>query len=334
MLVIDISERRKLHIMNATNATAALQPFASILGHSGYFSLFCLSLVVICPVQLCLNCLVIAALTVNPVFKKMPSQRSVLATIAIVGLLTALALMFFSIAGLLLLSGHTTVGSGLCRFAQSIFHTAISMRNLTWATLSVSIFVVISYGVKKVKTIPVLLALAIMWIVSFTSAIPYFTPAYDYGNLLDGVICLAELTPAAFIHLSICFFGMGFPSHAIVLIFVLTTIIYVKRNARVNAFALESAMVKFASLLLIINFVTFAANFFGIVPFVLRQSANLPLLVWFHLLSTYLLLSLPGILTPLLMVAAFRPMRETMKSILSCHFKQSNANAENDTEIF
>ena len=315
-----------MNTMNETNATATLQPFASILGHSGYLSLFCLSLAAICPVQLFLNGLVIAALTLNPVFKKMPSQRNVLATIAIVGLLTALALMFFSIAGLLLLSGHTSAGSGLCRFAQSIFHTAISMRNLTWATLTVTIFVVIFYGVKKVRTSLVLLALAIMWIVSFTSAIPYYTAAYDYDNLLDGVICLAELTPAAFIHLSICFFGMGLPSHAVVLIFVVATIIYVKRNSRMDTFALESAMVKFAGLLLIVNFVTFAANFFGIVPFALRHSASLPLLVWFHLVATYLLLSLPGILTPLLMVAAFKPMRETMKSILTCRFKQSKAN--------
>ena len=308
--------------MNETNATAALQPFASILGHSGYLSLFSLSLLMICPVQLFLNGLVIASLTMNPFFKKIPTQRNILATIAIVGVLTALALMFFSIAGILLLSGQTTAGSGLCRFAQSIFHTAISMRNLTWATLTVTTFVVIVYGVKKVKSLPAFLALVIMWIVSFTSAIPYYTAAYDYDSLLDGVICLAQLTPAAFIHLSICFFGMGLPSHAVVVIFVLGAIVYVKKNTHVNIFALESAMVKFAGLLLIVNFVTFAANIFGIVPFALRQSASLPLLVWFHLVSTYLLLSLPGIVTPLLMVAAFKPMQKTMKSILTCCFKQ------------
>lgn len=313
--------------MNETNATATLQPFASILGHSGYLSLFCLSLAMICPVQLLLNGLVIAALSVNPIFKKMPSQRNILATISIVGLLTALALALFSIASILMLSGQTSAGSGLCRFAQSIFHTAISMRNLTWATLSVSIYIVIRCGVKKVKTIPVLLALAIMWIVSFTSAIPYYTPAYDYDNLLDGVICLPQLTPAAFIHLSICFFGMGLPSHFIVIFFVLATIVYVKTNTHGSGFALESAMVRFAGLLLIVNFVTFVANVFGIVPFGLRQSGSLPLLVWFHLLSNYLLLSLPGILTPLLMVAAFKPVRETIKSLLTCHCMQKNADA-------
>lgn len=138
--------------MNETNATgtATLETFASILGPSGYLTLFCLSMAVICPVQLFLNGLVVAAISINPVIKKMPSQRNILATIAIVGLLTALALMFFSIAGILLLSGQLAAGSGLCRFAQSIFHTAISMRNLTWATLTVTIFIVIRCGVKKV----------------------------------------------------------------------------------------------------------------------------------------------------------------------------------------
>ena len=313
--------------MNETNATAALQPFASILGHSGYLSLFSLSLVMICPVQIFLNGLVIASLTMNPIFKKIPTRRNILATIAIVGVLTALALLFFSIAGIVLLSGQTTAGSGLCRFANSIFDTAIIMRNLTWATLTVTTFIVIVYGVKKVKSVPVLLALVLMWIVSFTSAIPYYTAAYDYDSLLDGVICLPRLTSAAFIHLSICFFGMELPSHAVVVIFVLGTIVYMKKNTRVNVFALESAMVKFAGLLLIVTFVTFAVNVFGIVPFALRQSASLPLLVWLHLVWTYLLLSLPGILTPLLMIAAFKPMRKTMKILLTCRFKQNNADA-------
>ena len=311
--------------MNETNATATLESFASILGPSGYLALFCLSLAVISPVQLLLNVLVVAALYINPVFKKMPSQRNILATIAIVGLLTAIALMFFSIAGILILSGQIAAGRGLCRFAQSVFHTAISMRNLTWATLTVAIFIVIRCGVKKVKTVPVLVALAIMWLVSFTSAIPYYTAAYDYDNLLDGVICLAQLTPVAFVHLTVCFFGIGIPSHIIVLFLVLATIVYVKRNTRGNGFTLESAMVKFAGLLLIVNFVTFGANIFGTVPFALRKSASLPVLVWFHLLSTYLLLSLPGILTPLLMVAAFKPVRVSMKRILSCHLKQTKA---------
>ena len=193
------------NIMNGTNETSVALPFASVLGPTGYFILYGLSLAVICPLQLFLNTLTMTAVLITPVFKTVQSQRFVLAHIAAIGLLTATALGVRSISGIILTAGLNEPGAVVCRIASVTLHTALAMRNMTWATLTVVIYLVIRCGIKKVRVVPLAVATVIMWAFVVTTAIPYVTPAYNYDNLLDGVICYAELTVAAAIHLSFSF---------------------------------------------------------------------------------------------------------------------------------
>ena len=306
--------------MNESNGTE--QPFASLLGLSGYFALYSVSLIVICPAQLFLNALTMSALLVNPTFKSIPSQRNVLVNITAVGLLTGLGLVCFNIAGIMLTAGLAEAGTGMCIFVQFIFHTGILTRNLMWVTLTVVIFIVIRWGVNMVKTIPLLVAMIVIWIVTAVSGIPYFTPIYDFNNLLDGVICLAQLTPPAFIHQAVVTLTMGLPTHFVVLAFVVAAVTRCSSTQRQMSM-LKVAMMKFVGFLLIVNFVTLGTNLIAIVPYAFRQSASLSVLVTFHLVSYNLLLSLPGIVTPLLMAATFRPVRESIKNILTCGVKRN-----------
>ena len=294
----------------------------SLLGPSGYLALYSVSLIVICPAQLFLNALTMSALLVNPTFKSIPSQRNVLVNITAVGLLTGLGLVCFNIAGIMLTAGLAEAGTGMCIFVQFIFHTGILTRNLMWVTLTVVIFIVIHWGVKKVKTIPLLVAMIVIWIVTVVSGIPYFTPIYDFNNLLDGVICLAQLTPPAFVHQAVVTLTMGLPTHFVVLAFVVAAVTRCSSTQRQTS-VLKVAMMKFVGFLLIVNFVTLGANLIAIVPYAFRQSASLSVLVTFHLVSYNLLLSLPGIVTPLLMATTFRPVRESMKNILTCGLKRN-----------
>ena len=294
--------------MNGSNGTALEQPFASILGPSGYLAVYSLSLIVICPAQLFLNGLTMRALLVNPTFKSIPSQRIVLINITAVELLNGLGLVCFDIAGIMLTLGLAKAGTGMCTVVQFIFHTGILTRNLMWVTLTVVFFIVIHWGVNKVKTIPLLVAIIVIWIVTAVLEIPYFTPIYDFNHPLDSVICLAQLTIPAFIHQAIVNFTMGLPTHFIVLSFVIAAVVSMRcstQEERREDREIRLTMVKFIGLLLIVNFVTLGANLFAIVPYAFRESASPPVLVSFHLLSTYLLLSLPGVTTPLLVVATF-----------------------------
>ena len=311
-------------MMNGTNETTVLLPFASVLGPRGYLALYCVLLTVICPVQLFLNALTMAAVLTSPVFKTVQSQRIVFVQITFVGLLTAVTLGIHSISGLIILSGLHKPGVDLCTFAAVIQHTALAMRTMMWATLTVVTYLFIRCGIKKVKIVPLVVAIVTMWLFAAATAIPYVTPAYNYDILLDGVICFTKLTTAAIIHIS-CSYAAGLSSHAVIIVFVVTTVVCIKRNT-VNTdsgIPQNRAMVKFAGLILIVAFVTLGVNLMGFVPLAVGKAATLTVVVSFHLLSYNLLLTLPGIVTPLLMAATFRPVRETMKNLITCHFKKN-----------
>ena len=89
---------------------------------------------------------------------------------------------------------------------------------------------------------------------------------------------------------------------------------------------LSRAMITFAVLLLMMTFFTLGVNLFGYVPLAMGEAATLAIVVWFHFLATYLLAIFLGIVTPLLMAATFRPVRESMTNILTCHFKKKAVN--------
>ena len=305
--------------MNRTNDTIVL-PFASVLGPVGYLALYCLTLAVICPVQLFLNGLTMAAVLTSPVLKTVQSQRAILVQITAIGLLTATTLVIHSISGIILTSGLHESGVHLCTFSAVVLHIALGMRTLMWATLTVVTYLFVRYGIKKVKVVPLAVASVAMWIIAAATAIPYVTPAYNFDVMLDGVICFTELTTAAIVHLAFSYTA-GLSSHLVIISFVVATIVCVKRNTMNTDSGVPQnrAMAKFAALILIVSFVTLGVNMLGFVPFAMGEAATLTIVVSFHLLSYNLLLSLPGIVTPLLMAAIFRPVRESMKNILTCH---------------
>ena len=308
--------------MNRTNETIVL-PFASVLGPVGYLALYSLTLAVICPVQLFLNGLTMAAVLTSPVLKTVQSQRAILVQITAIGLLTATTLMFHSISGIILTSGLHESGVHLCTFTAVVLHIALGMRTLMWATLTVVTYLFVRCGIKKVKVVPLAVASVAMWIIAAATAIPYVTPAYNFDVMLDGVICFTELTTAAIVHLAFSYTA-GLSSHLVIISFVVATIVCVKRNTMNTDSGVPQnrAMIKFAALILIVSFVTLGVNMLGFVPFAMGEAATLTIVVSFHLLSYNLLLSLPGIVTPLLMAAIFRPVRESMKNILTCHLTE------------
>ena len=309
-------------MMNETNVTTSVLPFASVFGPVGYLALYGLTLAVICAVQLFLNALTMAAVLTSPVFKTIQPQRIVLALVPAVGMLTATALGIRSVSGIVLTFGLHERGVGLCQFAAVVLHTALAMRNMMWATLTVVIYLSVRCGIKKVKVLPLTVIIVTLWLIAAATAIPYVSPAYNYDILLDGVICFTELTTGAIIHLAVSYITAGLSSHVVVISFVVATVAFVKRNTVSTEALLSRAMVKFAVLLLVVTFITLGVNLLGFVPLAMGEAATLAIVVWFHLLSTYLLTSLPGIVTPLLMAATFRPVRESMKNLLTCRFRK------------
>ena len=175
------------------------------------------------------------------------------------------------------------------------------MRNMMWATLTVVIYLSVHGGIKKVKVIPLMVAIVIMWLFAVVTVIPYVTPAYSHETLLDGVICFSvgEMITAAFVHLAFSTLTASLFSHVVAIIFVVTTVVFVIRNTVSTEALLSRAMIKFAVLLLMMTFFTLGVNLFGYVPLAMGEAATLAIVVWFHFLATYLLTSFLGIVISL-----------------------------------
>ena len=298
------------------------QSSASILEPSGYLVLYSLSLTVICPVQLILNGLTMSALLVNTSLKSIPSLRNVLISITAMGMLTGFGLACFSTAGVMLTLGATKAGSVMCSSAQFIFHTGILVYSLLWVTLTVVVFIGVRWGAEKVKPTPLSVAIIAIWIVAVACGIPYITPIYGFDN--SNSFCVARVTPPAYIHQAIVTVAVGLLTPFTVVV-VVTVVVQAKCSTHKKTSELRDAMVYFVGSLLVVNLVTLEVNLFAILLFAFGPSARLPDLVSFQLLATNLLQSLTGMVTPLLMVATFKPVRESMKSILTCCSKQNEA---------
>lgn len=298
------------------------QSSASILEPSGYLVLYSLSLTVICPVQLILNGLTMSALLVNTSLKSIPSLRNVLISITAMGMLTGFGLACFSTAGVMLTLGATKAGSVMCSSAQFIFHTGILAYSLLWVTLTVVVFIGVRWGAEKVKPTPLSVAIIAIWIVAVACGIPYITPIYGFDN--SNSFCVARVTPPAYIHQAIVTVAVGLLTPFTVVV-VVTVVVQAKCSTHKKTSELRDAMVYFVGSLLVVNLVTLEVNLFAILLFAFGPSARLPDLVSFQLLATNLLQSLTGMVTPLLMVATFKPVRESMKSILTCCSKQNEA---------
>ena len=259
----------------------------------------------------------------NTSLKSIPSQRNVLISITAVGMLTGFELACFSTAGVMLTLGATKAGSVMCSFAQFIFHTGILAYSLLWVTLTVVVFIGVHWGAEKVKTTPLSVAIMAIWIVAVAYGIPYIPSIYGFDN--SDSFCVARVTPPAYIHQAIVTVAVGLLTPFIVVVVVTTVVVQAKCSTHKKTSELRDAMVYFIGSLLIANLVTLEANLFAILLFAFGPSARLPDLVSFQLLATNLLQSLTGIATPLLMVAIFKPVRESMKSILTCCSKQNEA---------
>lgn len=304
-----------LNFSNSTNGTQ----FATVLGVNGYWALNLLSLLVLCPLQITLNSLVIAALSVSPQFKKMAAQRSVLLNLFTTGLVTSIALIVFNLVAVMLLAGvnkETVVE--LCRIGQLFAYTGILTRNILWLTFSILFFLIIKRGQQKIKKKFLIASLVVIWLVIALFAVPYLTPAYNYTFALDGIICLPSSTPLTLVHLALSSFLFGIPTHFVMAFFTIATFVYIRKNTITDDKQAKRATARFAAWFLVVTFTTGLVNLIGAVPYALRNDVTLEVLVGFTLFSRYFLLTLPAFLTPVFTLIVFRPIRIAFWRIISC----------------
>ena len=266
--------------LNFSNSTNGMR-FVTVLGTNGYLALNLLSLLVLCPLQITLNSLVIAAMSISPQFKKMVAQRSVLLNLYSTGLVTSAAIVVLSSISVMLLAGadkETVVQ--LCRIGQLLAYTGILTRNHFWLTFSVVFFLIIRHGHRKIKTNCLIAGLVVIWLVVALFAVPYFTPAYTYDSsaLLDGMVCLPRPTQlTSYVHLPMSAILFNTPTHFIMASFTIATFIYIRKNTITDDTRAKKATARFAGWFLVMMFTTVLVNIIGLVPFALQDNVSVRL---------------------------------------------------------
>ena len=65
--------------------------------------------------------------------------------------------------------------------------------------------IIIKHSMSKVKLLPLIAAIVILWVVVVLTGIPYLTPAYQYEAFRKGILLSdTVLTRIAYVHIGLC----------------------------------------------------------------------------------------------------------------------------------
>ena len=298
------------------NSTTEDMLFASVLGVPGYFAVNAVAIALVCSLGGTLNAVILIALFCNRHLKKLTLQP-ILLNITVAGLVTTAALVMLNISRMLALVHRLEEAVYTCRTFNALLHVSIGMRTLLLMTISVTVFITIKHGAKKIKSFPLFIALAIMWVIEIVSAVPYFTAAYEIETFLDGVNCITELNSLSYGHIAVSMALGDMPARVIAVVMVICTVVHIKKNTITEELTMKRAMIRFAVLLLLINFVTLFANALPAAHFVLPDLIT-PTAYVILKAFTYIFLCIPVVATPVLMMAIFKPVSKAVKEVVTC----------------
>ena len=314
----------KTEFGNISGNVSIVFPFASVLGVQGYTAMVTVLLVLLVPPQLFLSIITIAGLCAGKEFRKIKAQRNIMIGIGATGFTSSMILIMFAIAEYLFLHHHKEAGVVFCHGATLFYHIYVAMGNILLASLSVTVFITIKHGHQKIKVTYLNIALVVMFVIVLLLGIVYFFPsAVDYSSQFDGVLCLPNPSPSGYAGIGIALALTDIPSRIISIAVVIASVVFVKKHSSTltGDNRLKIAMVKFTVLLVILNIVVFITSYVALIPFFLfatfQDQMDFTGLAIFRQLIDFILPSVPAIITPLMMMAVFKPLRAVIKTLLS-----------------
>ena len=147
---------------NTSNVTLTSPPSPMVLTIPGYLALNCLWFVVICPLQISLNGTTFASILASRALRKTPAQRNLLLGITAVGVLNSLIIVILVALNTSEIEGLLPTNANPCRAGTFLYNIGVSLRNLYWVTLAISMFIIIKYGVEKIRVIFLTASMIIM----------------------------------------------------------------------------------------------------------------------------------------------------------------------------
>ena len=315
-----------VNFTNRTNETSTMEedpPF-------GYFSLFT-TLLFLTPATV-VNILLLVSIFTE---KTIPSViRLVLANIVLACevVIVGLAMIFLSAV---ILSGlvHLPPSDTACRIIYIVIVSGGAARLLYMATFATTVYILVCRSTSKLKIIPTVIAMLIIWIGATVPNLALLSPSFLEITFHDDDDCAAHGTgPATYVYTFIYIIVYGLCSFAVSIVLPVYTVNYVKKNTISGDTKMTKGMIKFAIFLLIGN----AMNFLGVsLPclfatftpsgeeyYILEKAVN-------YTEGLCLLISL--IPTPIFILVFFQPVRCRFKQLIKaplCHLDRHKDKAK------
>ena len=269
------------------------------------------------------NTVILVALVLESAIVK--AIRFVLGSILVSCILSALGLAMYHIAGIVLkLSPVSNPPTVLCTGTIFIITFGGAARSVFMATFAVIVYIIVRYGnaTKKYFVIISFLIVAVLWILAVLGTSPSFSQAIVYTWYSGSLSC--GITPSAtysYIHTGLYVFFFGFITLTVTITFLVITVRYIK-CLTIQHIKLEKASIKFGFFLLIGNGFNLLGQMVPPIIVTLIQphrtslgGSPLPSVVTY---SSYTLLVVALIPTPIVVLVYFKPIRERLWHWLCC----------------
>ena len=302
----------------ASNNSSELADFVTSGQVNSYLAITSCTLILFVVPGLILNGLVAVVLASEIAKKQGRAQWIILLNISLAGLATTLSVVTFSAPRLFLVDNVQEDAMWVCRVSFSAVHISIAIRTASLALLSVVVYIIIKHGLSKVKVLPLVAAVVILWVVVVLSGLPYLTPVYQFEPSRKRIlICDSVFTSAAYAHIGLSLLFIDIPGRLISVFTIIATVVYVKRNTVANFNPTKRSLLRFCVALLCINILIVLTNVVSTSVLLLAMDKNVTVLISLTVTADVVLF-LPAVVVPVLMMVLFKPIWSAVKGILVC----------------
>ena len=270
-------------------------------------------LVVVLPV-IAANTVILAALVLDSSTVKV--IRLVLGSILVSYLIAALGLAMYHISGIILnLSPVNNPSKVPCSIMTFLIGFGVTARLVFMATFAIMVYLVKSgRATKKHTFVAVLVAVVILWVLSFLGASPILSQEIVNKSYSDSVSC--GLTPNR-VYTDVCYglyvLFFGVVPLSVTIIFLVITACFIKYHSFTDI-ETKKAMVKFGFFLLLGN----GVNLLGLSVPLIAAVLPAPFHYKVRTYTAYTLLYCALIPTPILIPIYFKPIQKQLWRWLHC----------------
>ena len=308
----------ELFFVNISENVSSEPPFASVLGVPGYTAFVTVPLIVLVPLQLFLTIITIAGLCAGKEFRKIKTQRNIMIAMVAMAFVSSIDMMVLATAEYSFLHHHQEAGAIFCRGALLVRHIDYVLRDILLVFFSVLVFIAIKHGHNVINLVCFNVALFILVLIALPLGTVYLFPsAVNFSDPLDGVSCSIRGDHAAIVVYVLILVLIFIPTRVITIGIVIASLVFVKKhiNTLTDSKKLKMAMIKFVAILVILNALFVVGGLLLVTILIIRSVIRITysVVIW-HLLY-FFFRNIPPILTPLLMIAVFQPLRVAIKTL-------------------